>query len=243
MLLTSISSNSLLAGELDPSGSITTDRTTVLANSIVNVKWNTNYPKPIFDIVDRALPPATTLTPRTQVRADVRVIGAAFGPSTKPYPVRGWVKTSVGSSGWTQIFLGNCNTYNPQTIVWSKVLAAGEKLDFKFQGSFDKTYDLANPSTIDSWGKAIDTTSSSVNSWNRFAFVDGETTPNYNAAFDQGDVHAHLAAYFYPGTTKLKLGPKDFIFLTELSDFAKGHSETDMQDLVLLVTFTEITTP
>ncbi|MGL4400637.1 MAG: hypothetical protein ACRCXD_12270 [Luteolibacter sp.] len=235
MLITSITPGTLKAAEVDPTGSITTDRNTVLANSIVNVKWNARYPAPI---VKRD---KTTLTPVTTVRADVRVVGAAFGPTSKPYPVRGWVKTSANNTTWTQIFLGNNKTVNPQTVVWSKVLAAGEKLDFKFQGSYDNTYDLSNPSTIDKWQTAIDTTSSSLMPWNRAVLVDGETSPNYNPAFDQGDVHSHLAAYFHPGTTKVKLGPRDYIYLTELSPYNQGHSSTDMQDLVLLVTFTEIT--
>lgn len=240
MLATSLHTGSLMAAGLNPTGSITTDRNTVLANSIVNVKWNTNYPTPT---VTRDTPPGAGVTPVTKVRADVRVIGAAFGPTSKPYPVRGWVKTSANSSSWTQIFLGNCNTFNPQTVVWSKLLAVGERLDFKFQGSTDDKYNLSDISTISKWETAIDTTSSSPFSWNRCALVDGESSPNYNPAFDQDDVHSHLSAYFHPGTTKVKLGPQDYIYLTELSDFQKGNSSTDMQDLVLLVTFTEIVTP
>jgi hypothetical protein len=210
-----------------------------LANSVVNVKWDANYPKGVDDLVDKSPPPSTTLTPRTQVRAEVRVIGAAFGPSSRPYPVRGWVKTTA-SSAWTQIFLGNCNTFNPQTIVWSKVLAVGEKLDFKFQGSMDNTYNLSDVSTIGQWQTAIDTTASSPYSWNRYALTDGETVQNYSPAFDQGDLHSHLKAYFEPSSSKLKLGPRDFIFLTELSQFGQNHQSTDMQDLVFLVTFTDI---
>lgn len=235
MLATSLTSGSLLANDVDPSGSISTDRSIVLANSIVNVKWNARYPTtPVRDPI-----PGAGLTPVNKVRADVRVIGAAFGPTSNPYPVCGWAKTSA-TSGWTQIFLGNNNTYNPQTIVYSKVLAAGEKLDFKFQGSYDTSYSLSNPSSIGSWQTAIDTTSSSPFPWNRAVLVDGEVSPNYNPAFGQEDLHSHLSAYFYPGTTKVKLGQKDFIYLTELSPFAKGNSSTDMQDLVLLVTFTDI---
>jgi hypothetical protein len=236
VVITSLSSGTLKAADGDPTGSITTDRNTVLASAIVNVKWNAKYPKsPVFR-------EETTLVSVTTVRADVRVVGAAFGPTRTPYPVCGWVKTSANNTTWTQIFLGNCNTFNPQTIVWSKVLAPGEKLDFKFQGSYDTSYVLSNPSTIGSWQTAIDTTSSSVMQWNRAVLVDGEVSPNFNPAFDQGDVHSHLAAYFYPGTTKVKLGPRDYIYLTELSPFSKGNSSTDMQDLVLLVSFTDLTT-
>ncbi len=230
----------LIADTTTPSGSISTDRKTVLADTVVNVDWSARYPRPILDIVDRSPEPGQTLTPRVPVRVDVRVIGAAFGPTTRPYPVRGWVKTSASSS-WTQIFLGNNNTYNPQTIVWSKILQAGEKLDFRFQGSYARSYNLNNISSIGSWQPMIDTTPTSARPWNRKAFIDGEVTPNYNPAFDQDDVHAHLAAYFDPGTTRLRLGENDFIYLTELSPNAKGHKNTDMQDLVFLVTFTEIT--
>lgn len=116
-------------------------------------------------------------------------------------------------------------------------------MDFKFQGSTDNNYSLSNISSISEWITPIDTTASSSHPWNRSVLVDGEDSPNYNPAFDQGDLHSHLAAYFYPGTTKVKLGPKDYIYLTELSGYSKGNKDTDMQDLVLLVTFTEITTP
>lgn len=230
LLISSVGAGSLMAVQGDPTGSISTDRTTVLSNSIVTVTWNANYPAPPVN------------PPVKKTRADVRVVGAAFGPSSKPYPVRCWAKTSVNTS-WSQIFLGNSNTVNPQTVVWSKVLAVGERLDFKFQGSTDNNYDLSKISSIGDWQTAIDTTSTSPFPWNRSVLIDGQSSPNYNPAFDQEDVHSHLKAYFYPGTVKVKIGPQDFFYLTELSNFSQGNTQTDMQDLVLLVTFTEIVTP
>lgn len=213
-----------------PAGAISTDRTIVLANSSVKVDWIAIYPTP------------PTNPPKFTVRADVRVIGAAFGPTNKPYPVRAWARTSA-TTGWAQIFFGNSKTNNPQTIVWSKILAPNERLDFRFQGAHDDNYNTRTFSGIDNWQTAIDTTPTSPNPWNRMVFVDDEIVPNFNPAFDQKDVHAHLAAYFETGSRKLKLGPNDFIYLTELSSFRQGHESTDLQDLVLLVTFTQINTP
>ena len=221
------------AAPLEADGWIKVDRETVVAESVVNVEWAAEYPS--------TLPPKDKETVKvlTCTLVEVRVIGAAFGPSNKPYPVRGWVK-STSTGGWQQIFLGNQNTVDPQVVAWKKVLQAGETLDFEFQGSYDNKYDLSNPSTIGSWQPKINTTSSSPRPYNRMVLADDEVVPNFNPAHDQGDVHSHLKAYFEPGSKKLKLGPNDYIYLTELSPFDQGDSRTDMQDLVLLVTFTAV---
>ncbi len=239
LIASAVCSNPLVADTVGVTGSISVDRTTVLAESIVNVDWSANYPTEVTDIINVPDGPTQTVTPRVEVRVDVRVIGAAFGPGDAPYPVQGFVK-STSSGTWTRIFLGNQNTYNPQSVVWSKVLNVGETLDFKFQGSYDKSYNLSNPSSIKSWKTAIDTTSSSLFSWNRKVLKNGDIAPNYIPAFDQTDLKAHLSAYFKPGTSRVTIGPRDLIYLTELSPFSLGDAETDMQDLVLLVTFTEI---
>lgn len=226
----------LSAGVEKAEGSITTDRGLVLPDSVVTVDWQARYP---VRLVSRE--PSGTLVSSTRVRVNVRVIGAAFGSSKNPLPLRGWVTTSA-QSGWTQIFFGNSNTYDPQTVVWTKVLEAGEKLDFRFQGSQETQYDVLVPSSVKRWNEAIDTTPTSARPFNRAVLVNGEEAPNFNPAFDQADVHAHLGPYFQPGTLKLKLGERDFIYLTELSEFHQGHQRTDMQDLVFLVSYEEMKT-
>ena len=221
----------LQADVTDAQGRITTDRGLVLPNSVVTVDWEASYPS---NPVVRE--PSGTLVTSEEVTVSVRVVGAAFGPTNRPYPVRGWVTTSA-QSGWTEIFFGNSDTYNPQAVVWTKVLAAGETLDFKFQGAETSNYELSDFSSINRWRDAIDTTATSVRPWNLAVLVDGETSPNYNPAFDQADVHSHLSSYFLPNTTTLNLGERDFIYLTELSEHRLAHPGTDMQDLVFLVTY------
>lgn len=220
------------AAPLESDGWIKVDRQTVVADSIVNIEWAATYPTP--------LPPkddSGTVTTTTSTLVEVRAVGAAFGPSNKPYPVQGWVR-SGSSSAWHSIFLGNQNTVNPQVVIWQKVMQAGETLDFEFQGSYDQSYNLSKPSTIGSWQPKINTTPSSPRKYNLLVLKDGDVVPNFNPAFDQDDIHGHLKTYFEPGTKKLNLGPNDYIYLTELSPFNQGHSSTDLQDLVFLVTFT-----
>ena len=221
-----------------PTGWIRADQTTVLADSVVNLEWSARYPKIVTEVVKPPVPPSGTVVTKTRVHVEVRVIGAAFGPSSAPYPVQGWVHRAV-DGGWQQIFLGNQNTVDPQLIVWERDMEAGESLDFAFRGSYDRNYSLSNPSSIKSWQQTINTTSSSPRPYNRLVLKNGDVVPNFNPAFDQDDIHGHLKHYFEPGTKKLKLGPRDFIYLTELSPFNEGHKETDLQDLVLLVTFNE----
>lgn len=227
-----ISVHQLAAAPLESDGWIKVDRQTVVAESVVNIEWSATYPTPL-----PPKDPSGTVTTTTCTLVEVRAIGAAFGPSNKPYPVRGWVKAG-SSSGWEQIFLGNQNTVNPQTVIWQKVLEGGEKLDFEFQGSYDQSYNLSNVNTIGSWQPKINTTPSSPRQYNLLVLKDNDIVPNFNAAFDQDDIHGHLKSYFEPSSKKLKLGPNDYIYLTELSPFNQGHRDTDLQDLVFLVTFT-----
>lgn len=221
-------------------GWISTDRTIVAPNSTVTIDWAARYPRTITDFVSLPIAPSATIVPKISTVAEVRVIGAAFGPSERPFPVQGWIRTPSAGASWTQIFLGNQDTVNPQEIVWSGVINPGEPLDFQFRGAIDNMYTLQFPSTITNWVEPIDTTSSSPRPYNRFVFRNGDTVPNFQGAFDQRDVHSHLRQYFEEGTNRLRLGQRDFIYLTELSPFDEGNPNADLQDLVLLVTFSDV---
>ena len=219
-------------------GNISTDRDTVLPNSVVTVDWNATYPSaPTAPPVSKT--PTGTLVTSKEVIVSVKVVGSGYGPSRSPYPVRSWVSTS-GGSGWEEIFFGNADTLDPQEVVWTKVLAAGETLDFKFHGSESGNYDVNDFSTARHWKDPIDTTPTSLRPWNLAVLTDGESIRNYNPEFDQESLHSYLSAYFRPDSTTVQLGERDFIYMTELSKHNEGHQRTDMQDLVILVTYEEV---
>lgn len=73
---------------------------------------------------------------------------------------------------------------------------------------------------------------------NVVALVNGDTPPSTTPAFRQGKIETFLQPYMENG--KIKIGPMDVIYLIELGQTNPSNSGFDLQDMVLLVTFKPI---
>ncbi len=79
------------------------------------------------------------------------------------------------------------------------------------------------------------------------ALRNGDEFPSYTPMGDDGDVESFLQGYLDSETNRVSIGPKDIIYIAEL-DRLQTFSESndpadkgyDMQDLVFLVTFSNI---
>ena len=69
--------------------------------------------------------------------------------------------------------------------------------------------------------------------------TDGDSVPEYTPAYDQADIESFMTQ-FVTTDNKVTLGSQDVIYLFELGTRNTSASYFDMQDLVTIVTFTEV---
>jgi len=227
-LIISAGRSSAQQDPLVPVGSLSANPTLVQVGVKPNLTWNITYPEVVKDIV--TVTPPGTLTPKQKVVMDVRVIGASvkltwtnnWGQVTRWE----WVPTealiSVGGASYSRIF------YNTQDkVVASKVVYTGTVLTGK-SINFGGRYYLDG-----SWSSLYTSTNSSKNV---VALVDGDTPPTTTPLYQQPTIEDFIKPYL-DGQGKVKIGPKDVIYLMELTHTNKNDGGFDLQDLALLVTF------
>ena len=211
-----------------PTGFLDASSTFVRADSTVDLNWKINIPTDVTELVDFENPRKQIL-PKTNVNAEVRVLGAALGPTNRPMFAEALM--NAGNSGWNNIFsgwadgigAGSSNTY---------YLAEGQSLDFSF-----KTWNGSQPGVSqEDWGRLRTPVDTGTGDERLFILKDGDTAPMLDGAFDQADSSAFVAPYLEADGRTLKLGANDIILFAELNERVNGNA--DFQDFVVLVTFT-----
>lgn len=222
----------LFAGAADPSGSLSVSSDLVRAESHVELNWAVDFPAFAEDPLDPIVElPTDNSDPevRQDVEAEIRVLGAGFGPSWNEF----WVKGEVNwGEGWKELFEGRGAEVNPEEVVQEPELEAGDRLSFRFQGAQN-----SGPSNKESQWRYNTILSSSNDDDRLMILKNGDVIPNTVPAFDQGEIQSFLTPYLADDGVTLELGPRDLIVLTELSNLYRGDSRADFQDLVILVTF------
>ncbi|BCU77823.1 hypothetical protein [Luteolibacter sp. LG18] len=221
----------LTADPAIPVGSLTVQPNVVRTGTYPTLKWNITYPSVAEDLVK--ISPEGTLTATCDCHVDVRVLGAAVSNSVTYAPVEAQVRMDSGS--WARVFYGQQKDVRSETIVWSRLMQKGQRLDFG--GRYLRT---------SIWSPFYDTTQKG--SPQSMALVNGAVLPPYLPGYDQPSLESFLRPYL--GTSKqVKIGPMDVIYLFELthkkvgnqffgsiSNALIGSEGFDMQDLCLLVT-------
>ena len=209
-----------------PVGSLSASPTVVQVGTHPTLNWNNTYPAIVQDYVTIENP--STVVPKQQMYVDIRVLGAGVtvsnssGTSFSFVPTEAQVKYDTGSYG--RVFYGTNNNVNPNTIVYTKLMAAGKKL--RFGGRY--YYNNA-------WGPYFNSESGTLNVR---TLVNGETPPTTYPLYQAPTLESFLKPYL-DSTGRVKIGPMDCIVFMELThtDAQKNDQGYDLQDMVLLVTF------
>ncbi len=224
-------------------GSISANPTIVLAGEKTRLTWTINYPSVVRNYVTIVPPGGTggsgpgTITPTTNLYADVRIIGQGVTTTTNNsgftfVPTEATMSIN-NSSTFTRIFYGINTAINPGAIInltsifgntyANNIIQSGKPIRFGGRYYFNNA-----------WG-----THYKSNSGTNVRFlVNGETPPSNVPLYNAPSLESFLRPYL-DTTGKVKIGPMDVIVFMELTHTSSQQSDGgyDLQDLVLLVTF------
>lgn len=214
-----------------PVGTLSAYPTMVQAGTHPTLSWEVTVPEAVSDIV--SIENTGTVRADRCVFVDVRMLGASVKRVWKNW--RGavvyweWVPTQARIShngGPSKSFFFDTNDrVNPNKIVWSTKLAKGDTLDFigryvRYNGSWSTSFD----------SRAI--------SENVRALRNGDIPPTTTPLYQQPSIESFLLP-FLDSEGRIKIGPRDVIYLIELTHTDTSNSGFDLQDLVFLVSFYE----
>ena len=207
--------NTTFAASAIPTGSLTVDRTLVRVGTRSQLGWQIAYPNK-----------EPRLDPTYKCKMRVRNLGVAFQSGSTLLPCE--ASWSKNGSAYTRFFYGTGPSVIPTNVLIDTTLNIGDKVTFSGRG----------------WSGSAWFPSHATNTGDQYAVVlkNGDSAPSYAPAYNQASAKSFLAPYI-DGSGKIKIGPNDLIVLWECSTAAPGTTYFDMQDIVLLVTFEEITTP
>jgi hypothetical protein len=215
-----------------PTGTLSAYPSVVQTGTFPTLSWNVTHPQIIDDIV--TITPPGTVTPKKTLEMKIRVIGASvkrvwlnqYGQVTNWE----WVPTeallSYNNSNYSRIWYNTQNNVNPNTVVHTRTVYNNQPI--KVAGRY--------LNSNGSWNTMFTSTSSTGNVR---ALKNGDTPPTTEPLYQQPTLESFLLPYL-DDEGKIEIGPKDVIFLFELTHTDPYHGGYDLQDLVLLATFREI---
>jgi hypothetical protein len=223
-----------------PAGSLSVNHGLLRVGVSPTLNWQVTYPQSAEDVVDID-EEDNSITTRKKTIVKVRVVGVAFQSGSLLLPAR--VERRVNGGSWSQIFLGTGPTVKPNQVVFQTEAAAGTRLDFRFQGASDKAKNNPKADRYSDWRWNYPSVQTTDNSQKKIALLDGQRVPIYAPAYDQGGIESFLSPYLESNGVIVNIGPRDVIYLTELSTASPGNWAFDMQDCVLVVTFEDVPIP
>ena len=219
-----------------PLGELSVNRSLLRMGASPTLTWAANYPVPVLEVI--TVNPDDSIVTKKKVQVTVRVLGVAFQSGNLQLP--GKLEMRLNNGSWTPRFLGAANNVNPNNPVYTGIVNANTKLDFRFRGASNKNKNNPQTTKESDWQWNYSPVATSTTSASKMALVDGQAVPSYAPAYSQGDITSFLTSYISPDGTAVKVGPRDVIYLTELSSASPNTTYFDMQDMVLLVNFTEV---
>eukprot|EP00903_Cladosiphon_okamuranus_P003589 g3587.t1 len=189
--------------------------------------WEITYPSIVEDYIE--IIPPSTVNPTEELDVEVRVLGngvTVSSSNSKSYSfVDAQATISFDGGSYQQIFYGDNYDVNPSKVVWKKNnVQAGQKI--RFGGRY----------YYKGWGTFY---YSEDGKQNVRTLVDGSTPPTNIPSYGAPSLEDFIKPYI-GANGKVDIGPMDVIVFMELThtDNQQNDEGYDLQDLVLLVTFT-----
>ncbi|MFD2255134.1 hypothetical protein ACFSSA_00460 [Luteolibacter algae] len=208
-----------------PVGWLTAFPTVVQTGTKPTLSWSITYPSIVKDYVD-IIPPAT-VDPKEELDVEVRVLGNGVTVSSGySYNfVNAEAQLSFNGGNYQRIFYGTNYHVNPNTVVWSKKKVQPHQT-LRFGGRY----------YYNGWGT---TYTSSKGTQNVRTLVNGDIPPTKVPMYSAPSLEDFIKPYL-DKEGRVKIGPMDVIVFMELthSDYQQYDQGYDLQDMVLLVTFT-----
>ncbi|HRQ87197.1 MAG TPA: hypothetical protein PLA50_00240 [Bacteroidia bacterium] len=214
---------------LIPTGELSAFPTFVQTGTHPTLTWSVTLPQAVTDVV--TITPPGELTPKQSMTMKVRVLGASVKRvwlnSRGQITSWEWVPTEAllkyNSGSYTRIFYNTQDKVNPNTVVKTMTVAKNSSINFAGRYYVDGTWSTMYNSAS---GQQV------------YALKDGDTPPTTTPLYQQPTIESFLLPYL-DDQGKIDLGPRDVIYLMELTHTNRNDDGYDLQDLALLVTFSE----
>ncbi len=206
-----------------PTGSLTigNDVDAVVEGSRPQISWEINYPGPPVD---------EDLITTTETNVSIQMLGTSIVVKG----VKRFTNTEMSfsnESGWHHVFQGIDTDVNVNQVLVHKSLPENTQIGFRTQK---------------------ETSSGGVSSWRYFepsdtdnhhvkVLRDGTALPWVGEANSQRQIGDFLAAYLNEAQTHVVLDDNQVIMAVEMGTTSPGDTGYDMQDVIVLLTFTETT--
>ncbi|MEM6277907.1 MAG: hypothetical protein AAF733_00410 [Verrucomicrobiota bacterium] len=209
---------------LIPVGTLSAFPTIVQTGTHPQLTWEVTLPEAIEEIIE--ITPPGTITPKRDVFMEVRILGAGvtYYEGGYLYFVPTEAEISVNGGSYTRIFYDTNTNVNPNTIVYSSAVEEGETVNF------GASYYHNN-----SWGPFYSSTNSANNV---VALKNGDTPPTTTPMHQAPTIESFIRPYLGDDGTVV-LGPRDVIYLFELTHTDQSDQGFDLQDMAILVRFYE----
>lgn len=192
--------------------------------------WSTTLPSQVLNYIEVVQP--ATIKFKEKLDVEVRVLGNGVTASSNNQSFT-WVDAeavlSFDGGDYSRIFFGKNTQVNPSTVVWSKKKTQTEVGDtIRFGGRYYYNKKWASLYTSGSGTMNVRT------------LVNGDTPPTVTPMYQAPSLEQFIKPYL-DANGKVKIGPMDVIVFMELTHGDNQQSDPgyDLQDMVLLVTFTD----
>lgn len=209
---------------LIPVGSLSAFPTIVQTGTHPQLTWDITLPESIEEIIE--ITPPGTLTPKRDVFMDVRILGAGvtYYSGGRLYFVPTETRISLNGGSYEEIFYGTNYDVDPNEIVYTAQVKEGETVNF---GA--RYYHNNN------WGSWYSSTNSS---YNVVALKNGDIPPTTTPMNQAPTIESFIRPYL-SDDGRIVLGPRDVIYLFELTHTNQNDQGFDLQDMAVLVGFYE----
>lgn len=210
-----------------PVGSLSAFPTIVQTGTKPQLTWEITLPETVPVVIE----PPGTVKPKRCLYMDVRVLGASvkrvWTNNRGEVVDWEWVPTesriSYDGGSYERIFYDTHDNVLPDRIVHS------QKVEKNSTINFGARYVQSNGS----WATWYSSTNSSHNV---VALRDGDTPPTTTPMYQQPTIESFILPYL-DDDGNISLGPRDIIYLMELTHTDRNHGGFDLQDMALLLTF------
>jgi hypothetical protein len=214
MAMIAITTASVPGDSQPPVGTLTAGSNIVITGERPELEWSVRLPsKDVEDIV--RIDKNNNVSTKKKVRVDVYMIGTGI---TSDYgQTQHETRTEINlGSGFESVFTGKGRDVRPSQVLISRVLEAGTKITFRafFQ---DWIYNTSPEVVI---------------------LLDDDKLPKELGRDGSEQFHNYLNVLVMDG--KMDMGPSDLIYCAELTHTDKKSYGYDLQDLVVLLRFTEM---
>lgn len=207
---------------LEPVGFISATPTVVQTGTKPTLSWLILHPCSVVDVAS-VKPPGTLIT-KDQIYVMVQMVGSSASSALSSTSTATDARMSLNGSSYFQLFYGAEKDVNPSHFLYGKKLASNTEINF------------AGRSVIGgSWSPLY--TSLSSNS-KVMTLVHGQTPPMGSPLHQSPNFAGYLSPYL-DSSGKVNIGPMSVLVLMELGTSVPGETGFDLQDQVLLVTFSK----